>query len=224
MKHVVSTEIGRKIVVGDIHGCFFSLQALLEDQVQLTPKDQLFLLGDYINRGFNNAKVLDYILSLQAQCDQVYPLRGNHEQMFLQAYGCGNKFFESFLAQCHSLDLLNEHLGDYLEFCDNLEYCITIDHFLLTHLPLATNGKQAIQQLKNIFPQMQVTLPDQITHTIIHGHQAVAIDQIKSSVANQATSINLDGGCVYASNPKLGHLCALDLDNNHLYIQPNLDR
>ena len=214
---------GRRIVVGDIHGCFYSLRALLENKVQLTPEDQLFLLGDYINRGFYSAKILDYIIALKAQNYQVYPLRGNHEQMFLQAYGCGTAFFESFLAKYYSLDLINENLNDYLAFCDSLKYVITTENFLLTHLPLMHNGKQATVQISTIFPEAKFTFPDQINQTIIHGHQAVTITKIKNDVVTRSNTINLDGGCVYASNPELGYLCALELDHYQLYIQQNID-
>lgn len=206
-----------------MHGCFYTFQHLLENEIKLTSQDQLFLLGDYINRGKHSAKVLDYIMQLQAQHYQVYPLRGNHEQMFLQAYGCGADFFEAFVGQYRSSDLMNEHLNDYLEFCDGLVYGFILDNYLLTHLPLSHNGEEAVLQLNRVFPQASVSFSNQITQTIVHGHQAISLEQIKDSLTNQATTINLDSGCVYASNSALGHLCSLDLNNGQLYTQQNID-
>lgn len=220
---ITATSSGRNLVIGDIHGCFYTFQHLLENVIKLTAQDQLFLLGDYINRGKRSAKVLDYIIQLQAQHYQVYPLRGNHEQMFLQAYGCGTDFFEAFLDQYHSSDLMNERLDDYLEFCDGLVYGFILDNYLLTHLPLSHNGQEAALQLNRVFPQVKYTFDHQITQTIIHGHQAISLEQIKYSLTNSTTTINLDSGCVYASNPALGHLCALDLNNYRLYTQQNID-
>ena len=39
-----------KYAISDIHGCLKSFQALLE-KIDLKKEDELFLLGDYIDRG-----------------------------------------------------------------------------------------------------------------------------------------------------------------------------
>lgn len=41
----------RLFAIGDIHGCFDSLQELVENKIQLVKDDKLVLLGDYIDRG-----------------------------------------------------------------------------------------------------------------------------------------------------------------------------
>ncbi|MEM6299449.1 MAG: metallophosphoesterase family protein [Bacteroidota bacterium] len=78
-------EGGREFVIGDIHGHLKTLEALL-DKIALTKSDRLILLGDYINRGPRNAGVLNLILKLLAKGYEVYPLRGNHEQMALDSH------------------------------------------------------------------------------------------------------------------------------------------
>ncbi len=77
---------GRRWVVSDIHGCFKTFKAIVEKRIELTKADQLFLLGDYINRGKDSARVLDYIIHLIQQEYQKFPLRGNHEQKLLNAW------------------------------------------------------------------------------------------------------------------------------------------
>jgi serine/threonine protein phosphatase 1 len=73
----------RTLAIGDVHGCFSALQALL-DAVRPGPEDRLICLGDYIDRGPNSAAVLDRLIALQEQT-QLIALRGNHEEMLLEA-------------------------------------------------------------------------------------------------------------------------------------------
>ena len=46
-------------VIGDIHGCFESLQSLLS-QIPLKSDDQLWCVGDLINRGPQSLQVLQW--------------------------------------------------------------------------------------------------------------------------------------------------------------------
>ena len=75
----------RKIAVSDIHGCLKTFKALVEEQVVLNPQDELYLLGDFIDRGPDSKGVLDYVMQLDEAGYQVHCLRGNHEDMMLQA-------------------------------------------------------------------------------------------------------------------------------------------
>lgn len=51
---------GRRFAIADIHGCFYTFQALIK-RIQFSAGDQLFILGDMINRG-KNAAVMYLIL------------------------------------------------------------------------------------------------------------------------------------------------------------------
>ena len=70
---------GRRIAIGDIHGCSKTFKLLIENEIQLNKNDQLFLLGDYIDKGKRSKEVLDYILHLIESGFSVFPLMGNHE-------------------------------------------------------------------------------------------------------------------------------------------------
>ena len=61
-----------------------TLQALLH-QISFSKKDELYLLGDYIDRGPDSKGVIDYIWELQDLGYKIHCLRGNHEQMMLEA-------------------------------------------------------------------------------------------------------------------------------------------
>jgi serine/threonine protein phosphatase 1 len=74
----------RLLAFGDIHGCREALRALL-DRVAPTGHDQLVFLGDYIDRGPDSAGVVDDLLQLRGQFPHSVFLRGNHEEMLLDA-------------------------------------------------------------------------------------------------------------------------------------------
>jgi len=52
----------KTFVVGDIHGCFKSLKELYSN---LDGWDRLIFLGDYIDRGPESKKVIDFLINLQ---------------------------------------------------------------------------------------------------------------------------------------------------------------
>ena len=73
---VEKSTTGRRIAVGDIHGCYNTFESLIEDEIRLKTEDQLFLLGDYIDRGIRNREVLDYIIELKKEGFQNFPFNG----------------------------------------------------------------------------------------------------------------------------------------------------
>ena len=71
--------------IGDIHGKFTMLTTLLEG-LPLSDADTLLFVGDYIDRGENSRAVIDLMLELrEKRGENVIFLRGNHEQMLLDA-------------------------------------------------------------------------------------------------------------------------------------------
>ncbi|MEO1526894.1 MAG: metallophosphoesterase family protein [Planctomycetota bacterium] len=73
----------RTLAIGDIHGCFRSLDAL-ERAVGMSPHDRVITLGDYVDRGPDSKRVLQWLLRRKESGDLV-PIRGNHELMLLSA-------------------------------------------------------------------------------------------------------------------------------------------
>jgi serine/threonine protein phosphatase 1 len=73
----------RLLAIGDIHGCLTAFDTLL-GQLAAGPDDWIISLGDYIDRGPNSRGVLDRLLEL-SRGGHLIPIRGNHEQMMLDA-------------------------------------------------------------------------------------------------------------------------------------------
>ncbi|MDZ7714829.1 MAG: metallophosphoesterase family protein [Balneolaceae bacterium] len=72
------------VAIGDIHGCNQSMEALLSKLEEYKDRQFVFV-GDYIDRGPNSKAVVDLLLAFRKEYDCVF-LRGNHEQMMLDAY------------------------------------------------------------------------------------------------------------------------------------------
>ena len=62
-------------VIGDIHGCYRTLKALLK-QIRATSHDRFWLVGDLVNGGPDSAKVLRWARDLG---DQAISVLGNHD-------------------------------------------------------------------------------------------------------------------------------------------------
>lgn len=72
---------GKKLIVGDIHGCYDELQMLI-DKAGLSETDQIIALGDIVDRGPNSPEVLDFFFTQNNSTT----LLGNHERKHLRSY------------------------------------------------------------------------------------------------------------------------------------------
>ena len=70
---------GRDFIVGDIHGCFYLLEALLTHIEFDEQTDRLFSLGDLIDHGPESERVSEFLLQ-----PWFHAIRGNHEWMLLR--------------------------------------------------------------------------------------------------------------------------------------------
>ena len=73
----------RILAIGDIHGKFNALKSLWK-KLNVSEDDFLIFLGDYVDRGEGIYNVLKWVIEQSAR-DNFKFLRGNHEQMMLDA-------------------------------------------------------------------------------------------------------------------------------------------
>lgn len=71
--------MGRKLVIGDIHGGLKALVQLLE-RAKVTPEDELIFLGDYVDGWSDSANVVSYLIEFSKQNTCIF-LRGNHDDL-----------------------------------------------------------------------------------------------------------------------------------------------
>jgi len=228
---------GRRIAVGDIHGCYNTFESLIEDKIRLKTEDQLFLLGDYIDRGIRNREVLDYIIELKEEGFQIFPLMGNHEYFILRDVEFCEKIsnpkrIRDLVESKDLLNLENTIESKYIEFIQNLPYYYELDKFILVHAGLDFERERPLtDQMSMIYARNDKVNREKIKGKIlIHGHTPINLNEIKYQVSNHSKigRINLDNGCVYRKyKPKegrdWGRLCALDLDSLELNYKEYID-
>ncbi len=235
--YVERENSARRLVISDIHGCLKTFQALIE-RIAPAKHDQLFILGDYIDRGPASSGVLDSILKMRSDGYSLFLLRGNHEENLLNAYREYDKeTFVFFVKKINkSLSLLNDN-GDikkeYLEFFNSLDWFFETDTHLIVHAGLNFNCDSPFEDRVSMVELRQTDIGKATgfigNRTIVHGHQVTPIDEITSAVGERKQIIPLDNGCFYTKKHKIydinltGNLCCLDIDSYELYLQKNIE-
>ena len=74
--------MSRTLVIGDIHGAYRALEQVLE-RAQVTTKDELIFLGDYVDGWSQSAQVIAYLILLKQKYRCIF-MRGNHDDLLLE--------------------------------------------------------------------------------------------------------------------------------------------
>ena len=224
---------GRQLVIPDIHGCSKTFLQLLK-KVNFQKSDQLFLLGDYINKGPDSKGVLDAILELIDKGYQVFPLRGNHEQILLDAHhqasnpqiGIDRNRDWSILNKSAQLrDTAGKVYAKYLPFLENLPYFYELPTHYLVHAGFNLKEANPFHDFKTMLWTKQFKGDYQKTNgkAVIIGHVPTSIQSIYRGVAERQPVIKLDNGCVYPNVYFQGFLLCYNLDTRRITPQINLD-
>ncbi len=218
---------GRRLVIGDIHGCPLSFQALL-DKIGLTKTDQLFFVGDFINKGKNGKDVIDIILALMENDYQIFPLRGNHEQMLLDKHFKNTDWDAALPSIFRARGILDEHkkiFPQYLPFFSHLPYYYELDNCYIVHGGFDFTTEKPLEEYDKMLWIREFEIDNQIVKNkkIIHGHTPELIMLIKQDIEKRSQKICIDNGCVYKNKWFLGNLLCLDLDSFELFEQENIE-
>jgi len=82
----------RKFVLGDIHGGLKALRQVL-DRANVTKKDTLIFLGDFVDGWSESPAVLDFLMELQNQQPCIF-IRGNHDDLVMKWLSGDNEDFD----------------------------------------------------------------------------------------------------------------------------------
>jgi serine/threonine protein phosphatase 1 len=159
----------------------------------------------------------------------LFPLRGNHEQMLLDA---DTQFHNSrfvFPGIRKPLDLYDKDkklLCKYFDFLMGLPFYYELDCFLLVHAGFNTTiddpfeDKSSMVWIDN-FVYDFVKLKGKY---VIHGHTSIGIDLILNYISNRSRIIPLDNGINETTSETKGNLLCLDIDKMELTIQKNIEK
>jgi len=206
------------------------------DKIGLTKEDELYLLGDYIDRGPRSRGVLDLIMSLREQGYRLHCLRGNHEQMMLEAPQSSD--YAQIWLRNGGQTVMNEFETNsfseipnkYYDFLDSLPFYFDRGDKLFVHAGFKISGDSNPFEKKNpmLWIRKWEEQPEVLSwlngRLLLHGHTPqtqIAIEKRFDNLANFPI-LNIDNGCVY---PHEGYqqLCCVDLTGMKLYFQKNID-
>jgi serine/threonine protein phosphatase 1 len=215
----------RVLAVGDIHGCLAPFDQLLE-LVKPTKDDLVVTLGDYVDRGPDSKGVIDRLIELRWHLNLVC-LRGNHEQMMVDAHRGGRSDKKMWLGvggvqtlasygvvpgRDATLDAVPRHHWDFLY--DALANYHETDHFIFVHATVLPGFDMPDQP---DYALLWEFLPDAMRHhsgkTVICGHT-----NQKSGVPKVVPGAVCIDTTVYAG----GWLTCLDATSGR-YWQANLN-
>ncbi|MCS7029032.1 MAG: serine/threonine protein phosphatase [Bacteroidia bacterium] len=204
---VQKNEKGRRLVIPDIHGCKKTFEELLK-KINLTKDDQLFLLGDYVNKGPDSLGVIDKIIELIEEGYNIFPLRGNHEQIWLEKMNNHPKITQKQKNFLRILPLFYE-----------------LDRFYLVHGGFDIRRSNPFLDIKSMLTAryMQYDARTFQNKIIIHGHTTMSLPIIQAQLQEKRSVISLDNGCVYRDSLYEGNLVCLNLDTFELAIQRNVE-
>lgn len=219
-----------RYVITDIHGCANTFEALL-NKIGLTKEDELYILGDYVDRGPGGKQSIDIVMGLEDEGYSVHSLVGNHDLMLWIAMEKLNPSYEerySETAISFGVENATHIPKKYGDWITNLPYYIELDQYILVHGgvnfkledPLSVQADLLVA--RGWYDEINYEwLGDRI---IIHGHTPVPQKQLEEMVDNQLTNqyIDLDNGCVF-DNPGFRHLVCLNLKDMSLTYQKNID-
>lgn len=231
-----------RIVVGDIHGCYKSFRYLLEEKIGISRSDDVYLLGDYIDRGPSSKQVIDFIMRLKTEGYKIYPLMGNHEEMLINAYthphsnnymlwmmNGGETTFQSYQIDSYlEMDeaAMNDLPEDHISFMRRLPYYYELEDYILVHAGINFMADEPFQDIQSMVwcRDCENDLFRSGGRIVVHGHTPIPVEEIEvKSRERHLSQINLDAGCVYKGRMGMGTLAAMDLDTRKIYRTENLD-
>ena len=217
----MNSELSRQVVIGDVHGHYQGLMALLS-LLKVEPCDHLYFLGDLIDRGPESAQVVDWVMERADVC-----LMGNHEQLMLESLGSAqpnHPLLQMWLG-CGGQATLDsyqsvEQLQSHLEWVKSLPTWLDLGHAWLVHagihpsMPISQQTANEFCWIRDRFHRMrQPYFPNKLIvtgHTITFTFPGVA----PGDLVQGRGWIDIETG---AYHPKSGWLTALDLTHNQVY-------
>ena len=190
--------------VGDIHGCYEKLCALMDKIPVNMARDQLLFIGDYIDRGRGSIEVLDYLIDLKKRSPGIIFLKGNHEDM-LQNYLDGSDRFTYLLnSGQQTLDayLNNQNASEdypvpsaHLEFLSALDLYYQTEDYIFVHaglrdkIPLEKQKETDLLWIRDEF----IYSDYDFGKPVVFGHTPFKEPLV------QANKIGIDTGAVYGN-------------------------
>lgn len=190
--------MSRTIVIGDIHGCYDELVALLY-RVRLTADDRVVAVGDLIVKGRKNKDVLDLFTS-DARFSSVI---GDHDRAILNFWQGRTAFLKN--SQQRVADELEAEKERYSDYLSSLPFVIDLGSHAVVHagvrpgIALSEQSADDLTELRTLGSDR--TSRDGIPwYEVYDGEKVILFGHWPSSEPRRSKhAMGLDTGCVYGN-------------------------
>jgi serine/threonine protein phosphatase 1 len=218
---LMSATSHRRIIIGDVHGHYAGLMRLFE-AIEPGADDQVYFLGDLIDRGPDSAKVVDFVQQANYHC-----LLGNHEQLMLEAFPNGRISASALQAWLYSGGRATvASYGEAGILLDHLDWFRTLPTYLdlgdlwlvhagvNPHMPLHRQSAHEFCWIRDEFHRS--TVPFFQDKLIITGHTITfTLPHVAPGELAQGCGwLGIDTG---AYHPRSGWLTAVDMTHRMVY-------
>ena len=149
-------------VIGDVHGCFYTLTNLIEKIEDEFPQAKIYLVGDLIDRGKHSCEVIDFVEEKKFK----FTL-GNHEYMFLNYFRFPSQFAKELWFNngaeltLQSYEKRTDRIEHHLKLVEKTPLFFNIDDCFISHAGISQLYSSMIskkilndkKKLKNLFSQ-----------------------------------------------------------------------
>ena len=186
------------VVVGDIHGCYDELLALVEG-VGLRESDRLVSVGDLVSKGEKSREVLELFMK-DARFSSVL---GNHDRALLEYWKGERRKKDLKPAQKRCAKELKDERERYAAFLDTLPGYIDLGSHVVVHAGLRP-GVSLNEQTLDDLTALRTLGPDREArkgtpwYEVYDGDKTALFGHWPSATPRKGPrAIGLDTGCVY---------------------------
>jgi calcineurin-like phosphoesterase family protein len=208
--------MSRTIVIGDIHGCFDELVALL-DLVDLQTADRVVAVGDLTVKGNKSKEVLDLFI----EDSRFSSVLGNHDRSIVRFWRGETSSLKN--SQRQTLDELKPNRSRYCEYLGSLPLLIDLGSHVVVHagvrpgIPFAQQSPEDLTELRTLGAD-RTSRDGMPWYEVYDGEQLVLFGHWPSAEPRMGKqAIGLDTGCVYG-----GRLTAYIIESNEFKSVPAL--
>lgn len=188
--------MGRRIVIGDIHGCYDELIELL-DKVKLSPADRVIAVGDLTVKGPKSREVV----TLFSHDSRFSSVVGNHDLALVRFWkGITSKLKPAQESTFAEFKNGGEHL---LEYLSTLPAFIDLNSHVVVHAGLRP-GIPLHQQSLGDMVELRTLGPDRTSREGTPWYEVYADPKVAlfghwpaAQPRHAKSAIGLDTGCVY---------------------------
>jgi len=196
--------MGKIFAIGDIHGCYDRMLALMKKIPIDFKKDTLVFMGDYIDRGPQSVEVVDYLIELKKRIPGIIFLKGNHEDMlekylngtdrFTYLLNGGQQTLDSYLSRSSEAGS-NPIPPEHMDFYKSLRLTYETEDYIFVHaglrpkISLESQDKDDLLWIRDKFLYSRYDFGK----PVIFGHTPLGEPLVQSN------KVGIDTGAVYGN-------------------------